>query len=258
VHDGVVILGLPDATRGCLFDLDGVLTQTATVHAKAWQQTFDAVLHTYAERTGTPFVPFDIDDDYAEYVDGKPREDGVRDFLAARGIHPPEGHRDDGPDADTIYGIGTRKNNLVQELIRRDGVEVYDGSRVYLERARAAGLRRAVVSSSANTAMVLQVTGLAELVEERVDGVTLAQRHLAGKPAPDSFQAGAALLGLAPGECVVFEDALSGVQAGHAAGSYTVGVDRIRDGEHGPALTAHGADVVVADLADLLTGGAQS
>ena len=245
-------LGLPDAIRGCLFDLDGVLTRTATVHAKAWKQTFDDLLRQRAG--GGNFVPF-TDDDYIAYVDGKPREAGVRDFLASRDIHLPDGTRDDPPADETVWGVGNRKNQLVQDLIRRDGVDVFPDARRYLEAAAQEGLRRAVVSSSANTATVLQVTGLGALVEGRVDGVTLAQQHLAGKPAPDSFLAGAKLLGLDAAECAVFEDALAGVQAGHAAGCYTVGVDRILDGIHAGGLTEHGADVVVSELTELLDGG---
>lgn len=245
-------LGLPAQIRACLFDLDGVLTQTATVHAKAWKQTFDKVLKAHADRDGSTFVPFDADHDYDEYVDGKPREDGVRDFLAARDMHLPQGTRDDAPDAETVYGVGNRKNALVQEIIKRDGVDVFEGSRRYLQKARDAGLRRVVVSSSANTETVLRVTGLAELVEGRIDGVTLAERNLRGKPAPDSFLAGAELAQVPPEASVVFEDALSGVQAGKAAGCYVVGVDRIRDGKHAGDLASHGADVVVTDLAELL------
>lgn len=248
VQDVRVTLGLPANIRGCLFDLDGVLTRTATVHAKAWKQTFDELL---AERAhGGDFAPF-TDDDYIAYVDGKPREAGVRDFLASRDIQLPDGTRDDTPSDATVWGIGNRKNELVLDLIRRDGVDVFDDARRYLELVTAAGLRRAVVSSSANTATVLQVSGLAALVEGRVDGVTLAEQHLPGKPAPDSFLAGARLLDLPAADCAVFEDALAGVQAGHAAGCYTVGVDRVRDGVHGDGLRSHGADVVVAELTDL-------
>ncbi len=251
-------LGLPAQVRACLFDLDGVLTQTATVHAKAWKQTFDELLRSRAESDHSQFVPFDAEHDYDEYVDGKPREDGVRDFLAARDIHLPEGTADDSPELQTVYGVGNRKNALVQEIIKRDGVEVFDGSRRYLERARDAGLRRAVVSSSANTEAVLRVTGLDALVEGRIDGVTLAERKLRGKPAPDSFLAGAELMQVRPDAAVVFEDALSGVQAGKAAGCYVVGVDRIRDGKHAGDLTSHGADVVVTDLAELLDEDGQA
>lgn len=238
------MLGLPDRVSACLFDLDGVLTDTASVHRAAWKQTFDAFL---APRGQTPFT----DEDYVDYVDGKPRADGVRDFLASRGIHLPEGGADDPPGAETVHGVGNRKNQLLVERIHSDGVRVYDGSRRYLALARDAGLARAVVSSSANTADVLRVTGLAELVQGRVDGVTIAQRHLAGKPAPDSFLAGAELLGVPADAAAVFEDALAGVAAGRAgAFGFVVGVNRLGD-RHGRELREHGADVVVGDLSEL-------
>lgn len=243
------MLGLPDNVTTCLFDLDGVLTQTATVHAAAWKQAFDEFLK---QRDPEHFTPFDKGHDYDRYVDGKPREDGVRDFLAARGIKLPEGHPDDGPDEATVYGLGNRKNAEVQRRILTDGVDVYEGSRRYLQAARDAGLRRIVVSSSANTRQVLQVTGLAELVEGRVDGVTLVEQHLRGKPAPDSFLAGAKLAGVEPSRAAVFEDALAGVAAGRAGNfGFVIGVDRVGQADQ---LRAHGADVVVRDLAELLPG----
>jgi beta-phosphoglucomutase family hydrolase len=239
------MLGLPELVTACLFDLDGVLTDTASVHRKAWAQAFDEFLDGRGEPTFT-------EQDYENYVDGKPRADGVRGFLASRGISLPEGDADDGADAQTVLGLGNRKNGLLLERIHSDGVAVYDGSRRYLEAARDAGLRRVVVSSSANTADVLHVTGLDRLVEGRVDGVTLAQQHLRGKPAPDSFLAGAALVGVQAAQAVVFEDATSGVQAGQAGKfGYVVGVNRIDD-KHAQALREQGADVVVRDLAELL------
>ncbi len=239
------MLGLPDTVTVCLFDLDGVLTDTASVHRKAWGATFDPLL---AERGQAPFT----DEDYAEYVDGKPRGDGVRDFLHSRGIDLPDGSPDDAPDADTVIGVGNRKNDLLVKAIRDDGVTVFEGSRRYLEAARDAGLRRWVVSSSANTREVLRVTGLAELIEGRVDGVTIAEQHLAGKPAPDSFLAGARGAGVAAGHAAVFEDAIAGVQAGQAGGfGYVVGVNRYGD-DHEAELAQHGASVVVGDLAELL------
>lgn len=238
------VLGLPDDVVACLFDLDGVLTDTASVHASAWKQTFDELLAQHAGQR-----PFD-EDDYATYVDGKPRADGVRDFLASRDLHLPEGAPDDGPDAATVWGVGNRKNALLLERIHADGVEVYDGSRRYLQACADAGLRRAVVSSSANTQAVLAVTGLDRLVELRVDGVTARERSLAGKPAPDTFLEAARELGLEPGRCAVFEDALAGVEAGRAGHfGCVVGVDRV---QHGAALREHGADLVVQDLAELL------
>jgi beta-phosphoglucomutase family hydrolase len=241
------VLGLPDHISVCLFDLDGVLTQTAKVHCAAWKRIFDAFL---AARDGSDYRPFDPEADYDEYVDGKPREDGVRDFLASRGITLPEGSPADAPDQNTVYGLGNRKNEELQRRIAEDGVEVYDGSVRYLKAARQAGLRRVVVSSSANSAQVLQVTGLAELVEGRIDGVTLRERQLRGKPAPDSFLAGAELVGAQPGAAAVFEDALSGVAAGRAGNfGYVIGVDRVGQAD---ALREHGADLVVRDLAELL------
>lgn len=240
-------LGLPDGVRACLFDLDGVLTNTAAVHAAAWKHTFDEFLH---QRDGDGFRPFDKLVDYDEYVDGKPREDGVRDFLASRGITLPEGSPDDDQDTATVYGLGNRKNAEVTKRIARDGVEVFPGSLRYLQAAQQADLRRIVVSSSANTALVLRVTGLQPYIEGRIDGVTLAERHLAGKPQPDSYLAGAELAGVSPAQAAVFEDALAGVAAGRAGKfGYVVGVDRVGQAEE---LKEHGADVVVADLADLL------
>jgi beta-phosphoglucomutase family hydrolase len=244
------VLGLPDDVTACLFDLDGVLTQTAKVHDAAWTEMFDGYLRARSERTGEPFVPFDPAADYNAYVDGKPREDGVRSFLASRGITLPEGSPDDPPGTETVAGLGNRKNEALLATIARDGVEVYDGSRRYLEAARDAGLRRAVVSSSANTAQVLEVTGLADLVEVRVDGVTAREQHLSGKPAPDTFLAGAKLLGVEPAQAAVFEDALAGVAAGRAGKfGHVVGVDRVGQAD---ALRENGADVVVRDLDELL------
>ncbi|MGV8977803.1 MAG: beta-phosphoglucomutase family hydrolase [Cellulomonas sp.] len=244
------MLGLPAGITTCLFDLDGVLTDTASVHGAAWTEMFDAYLHDRARRDGTVFVPFDPVRDYEEYVDGKPRLDGVRDFLAARGIVLPEGTDADGPAAETVNGLGDRKNAMVLRRIRDGGVTVFDGSRRYLVAAKSAGLRRAVVSSSANAGEVLAVARLTVLVDARIDGVTIAAEHLAGKPAPDTFLAAARKLGSEPAQCVVFEDALSGVEAGRAGHfGYVVGVDRVGQADE---LRAHGADTVVADLAELL------
>ena len=244
------MLGLPDGVKACLFDLDGVLTDTAAVHNRAWKQTFDEFLRRRAEATGEPFVEFDPGADYNDHVDGKKREDGVRAFLASRGVVLPEGTPEDRPDADTVWGVGNRKNELLLATLERDGVEVYEGSRRYLQAAKDAGLRRAVVSSSANTAQVLSVTGLDAFVELRVDGLTARERSLPGKPAPDTFLAAAADLGVTAAESVVFEDALAGVQAGRAGRfGYVVGVDRVGQAA---ALQAQGADVVVQDLEELL------
>lgn len=241
------MIRLPETIRACLFDMDGVLTDTASVHAEAWKRMFDEYLR---ERLGADAEPFDIARDYGLYVDGKPRQDGVRDFLASRGIELPEGTPDDPPEVDTIHGVGKRKNVLVLKLIEERGVDVYEGSVEFVDAARAAGLKTAVVSSSANTKLILDSAGIADRFETRVDGVTLATEQIKGKPAPDSFLRAAELLGVPPAEAAVFEDALAGVAAGHAGGfGVTVGVDR-----HGQpdALREHGADVVVSDLAELL------
>jgi beta-phosphoglucomutase family hydrolase len=246
------MLGLPDHVTACLFDLDGVLTDTASVHDKAWTETFDAFLKARAERTGEKYIPFDPVNDYAQYVDGLPRADGVRTFLRSRGIELPEGKPDDDLNAATVNGIGNRKNAAVLQHIKSDGVKVFEGSRQYLKAARDAGLRRIVVSSSANTAAVLKVTGLGELVEGHIDGVTIDSQHLKGKPAPDTFIAGARCASVEPAQAAVFEDALSGVEAGRAgAFGCVVGVNRL-DRTHGEQLRQHGADIVVTDLAELL------
>ncbi|WNG87423.1 beta-phosphoglucomutase family hydrolase [Mycobacterium sp. ITM-2016-00317] len=234
------MLGLPDSIRACLFDLDGVLTDTASVHRRAWKAMFDE----YLRDTGppdTPFVPFDAGADYERYVDGKPRLDGIRSFLGSRGLTP---------DDATVVELGERKNLMFNDSLHRDGVTVFEGSRRYLQAATDAGLRRAVVSSSANTAEVLALTGLDVYVEARVDGVTLGEENLPGKPAPDSFLRAAELLDVAPAEAAVFEDALSGVTAGRAGGfGLVVGVDRTGQSE---ALRDNGADIVVTDLGELL------
>lgn len=241
---------LPAHVRACLFDLDGVLTETANVHAEAWRQMFDAFLRARAGRTGAAFLPFDPVGDYGEYVDGKPRLDGVRSFLAARGIELPEGSADDPADAETVNGLGTRKNELVLRLIDEQGVRAYPGSVRFVEAVAAAGLRRAVVSSSANTRAVLAAAGIEELFEARVDASVAAREQLRGKPAPDTFLVGARALGVPPEHAAVFEDALAGVDAGRAGGfGFVVGVDRVG---HADALRGHGADVVVQDLVELL------
>lgn len=245
------MLGLPEEIRACLFDLDGVLTDTASVHRTAWKAMFDGFLRQRSDSDGSTFVPFDIDADYFTYVDGKKREDGVRSFLESRDISLPDGDPDDSQDAETVNGLGNRKNDAFLHTLHEDGVKVFDGSRKYIEAVAGQGLSIAVVSSSANTREVLEVTGLAQFVDERVDGVTLREENIAGKPAPDSYLAGAQRLGVEPSEAAVFEDALSGVEAGHAGHfGLVVGVDRVGQSD---ALRDHGADVVVTDLADLLT-----
>ncbi|MEV0964002.1 MULTISPECIES: HAD family phosphatase [unclassified Streptomyces] len=244
------MLGLPDHVRTCLFDLDGVLTRTAKVHAAAWKEMFDDFLRGRADREGTEFVPFDAVRDYDEYVDGRPREDGVRTFLASRGVELPDGAPDDPPERDTVGGLGTRKNELVLRRIREDGVEAYEGSVAYVHAVRDAGLRTAVVSSSANCRDVLAAAGIEDLFDERVDGVVAREQRLHGKPAPDTYLAAARALGVPPAEAAVFEDALAGVEAGRAGNfGLVVGVDRTGQAEE---LRRHGADVVVDDLAELM------
>jgi beta-phosphoglucomutase family hydrolase len=244
------VLGLPDSIRGCLFDLDGVLTETAKVHDAAWKEMFDDFLRERARRSGEPFVPFDPVADYDEYVDGKPRADGTRSFLASRGIELPEGRENDPPDAQTVYGLGNRKNEIVLRRIHEDGVEAYPGSVSYVRAVKDAGLPRAVVSSSTNCRDVLVAAGIEDLFDARIDGVVAEREHLRGKPAPDTFLAGARALGLKPTAATVFEDALAGVAAGRAGGfGFVVGVDRVGQAAE---LREHGADVVVKDLAELL------
>jgi beta-phosphoglucomutase family hydrolase len=246
----VPTLGLPAQIIACLFDLDGVLTRTASIHAAAWKQMFDDFLRARSERTGEPFVPFDAGDDYDAYVDGKPRLDGTRGFLLSRGIDLPEGDPSDPPAAPTVNGLSNRKNEMVLRLFDEGHIEVFDDSVRYVRAVRAAGLATAVVSSSANTAQVLDAVGIADLFDARIDGVVAAERHLAGKPAPDTFLAGAAAIGAGPSTAAVFEDALAGVEAGRAGGfALVVGVDRVGQADE---LRRHGADVVVSDLSELM------
>jgi beta-phosphoglucomutase family hydrolase len=246
----VPTLGLPPQIIACLFDLDGVLTRTASIHAAAWKQMFDEFLRARSERTGEPFVPFDAGDDYDVFVDGKQRLDGTRGFLRSRGIDLPEGDPSDPPGAPTVNGLSSRKNELVLRLLDEGHIEVFDDSVSYVRAVRAAGLATAVVSSSANTAQVLDAVGIADLFDARIDGVVAAERHLAGKPAPDTFIAGAAAIGAGPATAAVFEDALAGVEAGRAGGfALVVGVDRVGQAEE---LRDHGADVVVRDLSELM------
>lgn len=244
--------GLPAGITACLFDLDVVLTDTAAVHRRAWKQAFDIYLRARSARTGQAFTPFDTVGDYARHVDGKRRLDGVRDFLASRDVLLPEGGPADLPGTDTVHGVGNAKNAVLLRLVAEEGVAVLPGSRRYLDAVRAAGLATALVSSSANAALVLEVTGLAPLLDVRVDGTTARERGLPGKPAPDLFLEAARELGVAPGAAAVFEDALAGVSAGRAGGfGYVVAVDRL---DQADALREAGADVVVTDLADLLDG----
>ena len=244
------MLDLPPQISGCLFDLDGVLTQTAKVHARAWKQMFDDFLSERSHRAGEAFEPFDRTRDYDEYVDGLPRLDGVRSFLESRAIALPMGSPQDPPGAETVWALGQRKNDLVLRLIDEEGVEPYEGSVRFVEAAREQGLSRAVVSSSTNSRDVLVAAGIEHLFEVRVDGVGAEREGLAGKPAPDTFLAGARALGVEPAQAAIFEDALAGVEAGRAgAFGWVVGVDRTGQAD---ALRRRGADVVVRDLAELL------
>jgi beta-phosphoglucomutase family hydrolase len=244
------MLGLPEAIRACLFDLDGVLTDTARVHAAAWKEMFDEYLRQRSTRTGEAFVPFDAVADYDEYVDGRPRYEGVRAFLTSRRIALPAGNASDPPNAETIAGLGNRKNSVVLAKLRRSGVEPYPGSLRYVRAVRRARLPCGVVSSSANAGEVLAAGGLESLFDVRIDGMVAEREGLRGKPAPDTFLAAARALGVGAPQAAVFEDALAGVAAGRAGGfGFVVGVDRAGQAE---ALREHGADAVVSDLADLL------
>jgi beta-phosphoglucomutase family hydrolase len=249
------MFGLPDEVAACLFDMDGVVTQTAVVHAAAWKEMFDEFLRQRAESTGTEFVPFDSRAEYDAYVDGKPRLDGTRSFLESRGIELPEGKPDDPPGTPTIYGLSNRKNDLVLAKVAAGGVQVYDGTVTYIRSVRGKGISTAIVSSSANTELILNSAGLAGLFDVRVDGMIAKRRGLRGKPAPDTFLAAAEALKVPASRAVVFEDALAGVEAGRAGHfALVVGVDRVGQAAE---LSKHGADVVVQDVAELLDDDGQ-
>jgi beta-phosphoglucomutase family hydrolase len=244
------MLGLPDGVTACLFDMDGVVTKTSVVHDAAWKEMFDDFLREWSSRHGAQFVPFDAVRDYEEYVDGKPRLEGIRSFLASRSIELPEGADSDPAGTPTVYGLGNQKNALFVKVLERDGVEVYDGSHRYITAVRSAGLRTAIVSSSANTVAVLKAGGITDLFDARVDAQVAHERGLRGKPAPDTFLEAARMLGVEAGQGAVFEDALAGVAAGHDGRfGCVVGVDRLGQAQ---ALRQHGADIVVQDLAELL------
>jgi beta-phosphoglucomutase family hydrolase len=252
----------PTAYKAWLFDMDGVLTQTALVHAAAWKEAFDQFLLEEGKRTGTTYAPFDVESDYEKYVDGEPRADGVRNFLAARGITLPEGNDNDPPDARTVCGVGNRKNELVLKVMQDQGVKVYDGAVTLVKYLRAHDVKVAVVSASENTVAALTSAGILDLFDARVDGHTVKDMNLAGKPAPDSYLEGAKMLGVEAKDAVVIEDALAGVEAGRAGHfGLVVGVDNHDEGashDYADQLHAHGADVVVRSLAELVPTSATS
>ena len=232
-----------------IFDLDGVITDTASVHSTAWKALFDDYLEQRAKRSGEPFVPFNADTDYRQYVDGMPRYEGVKSFLASRGISLPYGTPEDGPDQETVCGLGNKKNPMFLASLEKEGAQVYESSVKLLHALKDHGIRRAIVSSSKNCAQILQVTGLTDLFEVKVSGVEAAERGLPGKPNPDTFVAAARDMGLDPARCIVVEDAISGVQAGRAGGfGCVLGIDRVGEAE---ALRENGADVVVSDLVEV-------
>ncbi|MBT8224113.1 MAG: beta-phosphoglucomutase family hydrolase [Dactylosporangium sp.] len=244
------MLGLPNHITACLFDLDGVLTPTATVHAAAWKELFDEVLRRRADRDGMLFIPFDTGNDYHKYVDGKARVDGARSFLESRQISLPEGRPGDSPDVETVEGLAARKDHYFTTRLRRAGVRPYPDAVRYLAAAKSAGLRRGVVSSSRHCEEVLRTSGIDVFVEEHVDGMVAMRERLPGKPAPDTFLAAAERLGVAPEKAAVFEDALAGIDAGRAGGfGCVVAVAR---GGAADELLAHGADIAVNNLEELL------
>lgn len=250
---------LPNLLSGqydaCLFDMDGVLTDTASVHALAWKKAFDGFLQRRSDSKGTAFVPFDATTDYHVYVDGKPRDKGVADFLASRGITLPHGEPTDAAGDETVWAVGNAKNIYVLELIAEGQVEQFEDTIKLIRFLRDAGMKTAVVSSSANTQAVLAAVNLTELFDERVDGVTIIEDQLAGKPAPDTFLLATKRLQTTPDRAVVFEDALSGVAAGRAGNfGLVVGVDRVGQAA---ALLENGADIVLSDMTQLISSSSQ-
>jgi alpha,alpha-trehalase len=239
-----------DRFDAVLFDMDGVLTATAKVHALAWKKMFDAYLEEREQRLGEPFRPFEIGTDYLLLVDGKPPEYGAKDFLSSRGILLPMGSSEDTADMETVWGLGNRKNDMVQEIIRTKGVQAFPGSVRLLHRLRREGIRTAVVTPSTNAELTLEAAGIADLFDAKIDGSVAADLDLAGKPKPDTYLEAARRLATEPARAVVIEDALSGVQAGRGGGfGLVLGVSR---GVSADELRRNGADLVVADLGDLL------
>jgi alpha,alpha-trehalase len=239
-----------DKFDAVLFDLDGVLTATAKVHAAAWKKIFDEYLRKRATENNEPFQPFDSRSDYKLYVDGKPRYDSARDFLGSRGIHLPDGTPDSPPEDETVCGLGNRKDKIIQRVMESDGVEAYDGSVALVRHLRSQGIKTAVVTSSHHGGPVVEAAGIADLFDLRVDGNVVDRLKLAGKPAPDAFLKAAEDLGVEPKRAVVVEDALSGVQAGRNGGfGLVIGVARHDNADE---LKANGADMVVIDLGEML------
>jgi HAD superfamily hydrolase (TIGR01509 family) len=244
------ILGLPTEVIACVFDLDGVLTTSARVHAAAWSDTFDSFLVERSERGHQEVVPFDRRREYELFIAGKPRLDGVRAFLASRGVDLPEGSPDDPPAANTLHGLANRKQERLRRHLELEGVAAFAGSRSYLEAARMFGLRRAVVSASTNTSAILDRAGLTQLLEQRIDGEDIEAEHLRVKPHPDTLLRACQRLHALPAQSAAFETTPAGVSAARAAGfKLVIGVDR--EG-HAATLRAGGADLVVTDLSELL------
>jgi beta-phosphoglucomutase family hydrolase len=239
----------PGEYSAWLFDLDGVITDTASVHAAAWKRTFDRYLREVSEREGKPFEPFEINPDYFRYVDGKPRYDGVDSFLRSRGITLEWGDPDDPPSRETVCGLGNSKNAMFNEVLRSRGVQVFESSVALIRGLRSMGRRIAIVTSSKNCDAVLEAAGIQDLFDARVDGNVSTEKKLAGKPAPETYEEAARMLGVPPERSVVIEDAISGVQAGRAGGfGLVIGVARGDDPE---VLRESGADIVVRDLVEL-------
>ena len=239
-----------DKYHAILFDLDGVITNTASLHAACWKQMFDEYLKKRATQRGEAFRPFDIATDYRLHVDGKPRFDGVRDFLTSRGIKLPEGTPADPPEAETVGGLGNRKNELINDVIEERGVQAYEGSVKFIHQLHNQGYKIGVVSSSQNCGIVLKAAKLDHFFDAQVDGHMIEDQHLPGKPAPDTFLIGAELLGVGPKRTVVIEDAISGVQAGRNGNfGLVIGVARKGNAEE---LLHQGAHMVVNDLAELV------
>jgi beta-phosphoglucomutase family hydrolase len=247
------LLGLPHEVTACVFNLDGVLIGSASLHVAAWIEILDDFLSRRTDRTGGLFAPFNPRCDYAEHIHARPRVDGVRAFLASRGIRLPEGESSDPPGAETVHGLANRKNQALRRRLELQGINAFDGSRSYLELAHEAGVRCAVVSASANTQTILERAGLADLVDGRVDGTTIEREHLHVKPAPDTLLAACRMLGVEPDHAAAFETTRAGVEAGRTAGfDVIVGVDGATGADRGESLRAAGADIVVTGVGDIL------